>query len=71
MKISQKEAITLLESGKAGNKSFVWSTPSDHELTEPDFIVIDRFDLQRVDHYSPTDDDIDNWAEGKDANGDE
>ena len=25
MKISQKEAITLLESGKAGNKSFVWA----------------------------------------------
>ena len=71
MKISQKEAITLLESGKAGNKSFVWSDGVDHELTEPDFIAIDRFDLQRVDHYPPTDDDIDNWAEGKDANGDE
>ena len=47
MKISQKEAITLLESGKAGNKSFAWSDGVDHELTEPDFIAIDRFDAIR------------------------
>lgn len=69
MLISQKKALGLIKDGKAGNKSFVWPAGVNHELTQPQHVAIDRFDLQRVDHYPPTKQDLQNWIDGKDASG--
>jgi hypothetical protein len=71
MIITQETAKKLIEKGSAGNKQFVWGNGADHEMQEPEYVAIDRYDLQRVDHYPPTDQDLRNWADGKDANGGE
>jgi len=69
MLISKKNAISLIKDGKAGNKTFVWQHGVNHELTQPQYVAIDRYDLQRVDHYTPTKQDIKNWIDDKDAQG--
>lgn len=69
MLITQKKALSLIDAGKAGNKSFVWSNGVDHTLTQPESIAIERYDMQRVDHYPPSDDDLQNWIDGKGAEG--
>lgn len=51
MIIAAKTARKLIAAGKAGNASFVWGDGVDHQLTQPEYVSIDRFDLSRTDRY--------------------
>lgn len=68
MYLTQKVALSLTRMGKAGNKSFVWPAGVNHDLTQPQWVAIDRYDLHRVDHYPPTLQDLRDWATGKTIN---
>lgn len=69
MLIQREEALILIDAGKAGNKSFVWPDSVDHDLTQPEYVAIDRYDIQRVDHYAPSVEDLEIWVKCEDLNG--
>jgi hypothetical protein len=61
MIIKAKTARQLIAAGKAGNASFVWDDGVDHQLTQPKFVSIDRYDLQRTDHFEADEIAISEW----------
>ena len=63
MIISQKLAARLVKEGKAGNKMFVWASGVNHDLTQPEYVAIVRYDIQRIDHYKPTEADLQCWID--------
>ena len=61
MIISAKQGRKLISEGVAGNAGFVWGDGVDHNLTQPEFVAIDRFDLQRTDHFKIDSIGIEQW----------
>ena len=53
MVISRKTAIGLVEAGRAKIDGY-----TRDEFTDKAWIIVDRFDFQRVDHCLATDEDI-------------
>ena len=51
--------MQLISEGKAGNLGYVWETGKNHDFDLPVYGAIDRYDLQRVDHFFLNDDDLD------------
>lgn len=49
--ITAKAARKLIAEGKAAVTSFVWMDGRDHKSDQPTSVAIDRYDIQRTDHF--------------------